>query len=138
MFQRDMLHNCLLPATHWFLAWLISWPSKMLADLHRTTWRYIPHNISLHNHCCENLKSYMVTTFLPINHFHIHFKLWLSCGTTFSNIWDINADVKQYYNTWQRARKWQATSWMTWEQVPAVTVYYMWWHLQDDVIHSVT
>jgi hypothetical protein len=32
--------------------------SKMAVDFQQTTWRYFPENSALHNHCCENLKSY--------------------------------------------------------------------------------
>jgi hypothetical protein len=30
----------------------------MSVDTQQTTWRYIPEDGTLHNHCCENLKSY--------------------------------------------------------------------------------
>jgi hypothetical protein len=51
----------------WFLDELISSTLKMeaicssetLVDAQRTTWRYIPEVDTLHNHCSENLKSYM-------------------------------------------------------------------------------
>jgi hypothetical protein len=33
-------------------------PSEMSVDFQRTTWRYIPEDSILHNHSCENLKSY--------------------------------------------------------------------------------
>jgi hypothetical protein len=50
----------------WFLAQLIFSTLKMEAicssetsvDTQRTTWRYIPEDGILHNHCCENLKSF--------------------------------------------------------------------------------
>jgi hypothetical protein len=32
--------------------------SKMSVDFEWTTQRYIPEDRTLHNHCCENLKSY--------------------------------------------------------------------------------
>jgi hypothetical protein len=33
--------------------------SEMWADFQQqTTWRYIPEDKTLHNHCCENLESY--------------------------------------------------------------------------------
>jgi hypothetical protein len=32
--------------------------SKTSVDFQRTTWRYIPEDSTLHNHPCENLKSY--------------------------------------------------------------------------------
>jgi hypothetical protein len=32
---------------------------KTLVDFQRTTLRYIPEDRALHNHCCENLKSYI-------------------------------------------------------------------------------
>jgi hypothetical protein len=31
--------------------------SETSVDTQRTTWRYIPEDGTLHNHCCENLKS---------------------------------------------------------------------------------
>jgi hypothetical protein len=53
--------------SRWYLARLIPWPwkwkwhvsLKMLLHFQWTTWRYIPQDIILHNHRCENLKSYM-------------------------------------------------------------------------------
>jgi hypothetical protein len=33
--------------------------SEMLVDFQRTTQREIPENRTLHNHCCEKLKSYI-------------------------------------------------------------------------------
>jgi hypothetical protein len=33
----------------------------------RTTWRHIPEDDTLHNHRCENLKSYNFTLFLPLH-----------------------------------------------------------------------
>jgi hypothetical protein len=33
-------------------------PSETLVDFQQTTQCYIPEDRSLHNHCCENLKSY--------------------------------------------------------------------------------
>jgi hypothetical protein len=52
--------------SRWFLAQLILRTLKMDAicssetsvDFHRTTRRYIPEDSTLHNHRCENLKSY--------------------------------------------------------------------------------
>jgi hypothetical protein len=35
-------------------------------DFYRTTRRYIPEDCTLHNHRCENLKSYMVEVYLYI------------------------------------------------------------------------
>jgi hypothetical protein len=34
--------------------------SEMSVDIQRTTRRYIPEGSTLHNHRCENLKSYIV------------------------------------------------------------------------------
>jgi hypothetical protein len=53
----------------WFLPELISSTLKMKAicssetpvDTQRTTRRYIPEDGTLHNHRCENLKSYMIS-----------------------------------------------------------------------------
>jgi hypothetical protein len=39
--------------------------SEMSVDFQQTTWRYIPEDSTLHNHCCENLKSYMPQTNSP-------------------------------------------------------------------------
>jgi hypothetical protein len=36
-----------------------TWSSKTLVDLQWTTWHYIPEDRTLHNHCGENLKSYI-------------------------------------------------------------------------------
>jgi hypothetical protein len=33
--------------------------TETLVDTERTTRRYIPEADTLHNHCCENLESYM-------------------------------------------------------------------------------
>jgi hypothetical protein len=61
----------LLPTSWWFPSWLNleswRWRRKTLADFQWTTRRYIPEDKSLHNHSCENLKSY-----LPQCHFVIH------------------------------------------------------------------
>jgi hypothetical protein len=35
-----------------------TYSSEMSVDFQRTTWRYIPEDRTLHNHRCENLKSY--------------------------------------------------------------------------------
>jgi hypothetical protein len=37
---------------------------ETLVEFQRDTWRYIPEDITLHNHRCENLTSYM-TRFSP-------------------------------------------------------------------------
>jgi hypothetical protein len=34
--------------------------SETSVDFQRTTWRYIPEGINLHNYRCENLKSYIL------------------------------------------------------------------------------
>jgi hypothetical protein len=39
-------------------ALLVACSSKMLVNFQWTTQRYIPEDRTLHNHCCENLKSY--------------------------------------------------------------------------------
>jgi hypothetical protein len=49
--------------SHWYLARLIRpWRrrcySETSVDFQRTTRRYIPEDSTLHNHCCENLKTY--------------------------------------------------------------------------------
>jgi hypothetical protein len=31
---------------------------ETLVDFQQATWRYTPEDKTLHNHCCENLKSY--------------------------------------------------------------------------------
>jgi hypothetical protein len=46
--------SALLPASCWFLAWLI----LQSADFQQTTRRYIPKGRPLHNNHCENIKSY--------------------------------------------------------------------------------
>jgi hypothetical protein len=38
--------------------------SEMFVDIQRITWNYIPEDSTLHNHRCENLKSYIVTNIL--------------------------------------------------------------------------
>jgi hypothetical protein len=38
--------------------------SEMLVDFQQTTCRYIPEDSTLHNHHCENLKSYIVSVVL--------------------------------------------------------------------------
>jgi hypothetical protein len=35
------------------------WQAETSVDFQRTTWRYIPEDSTLHNHHCENLKSYI-------------------------------------------------------------------------------
>jgi hypothetical protein len=37
--------------------------SETLADFQQNTWRYIPEDRTLHNHWCENLRSYTVIKF---------------------------------------------------------------------------
>jgi hypothetical protein len=39
------------------LARITPFPSEMSAEFQRTTWRFIPEDGTLHNHCCENHKS---------------------------------------------------------------------------------
>jgi hypothetical protein len=56
--------------SRWFLAQFIFFTLKMEAiissetyfDFQRTTRRYIPEDRTLHNHCCENLQSYIAFT----------------------------------------------------------------------------
>jgi hypothetical protein len=62
------------PLSRWFLAELISSTLKMEAicssetsvDTQRTTRHYIPQDGTLHNHRCENIKSYRAITFQPV------------------------------------------------------------------------
>jgi hypothetical protein len=42
----------------WTLKMEATCSSKPSADFRRATWRYIPENVTLRNHRCENLKSY--------------------------------------------------------------------------------
>jgi hypothetical protein len=37
--------------------------SETSVDFWRTTWCYIPGDSTLHNHCCENLKSYLLISY---------------------------------------------------------------------------
>jgi hypothetical protein len=37
----------------------VTYSSEMLIDFQRATWRYIAEERPLHNHRCENLKSYL-------------------------------------------------------------------------------
>jgi hypothetical protein len=37
--------------------------SEMSVDFPWTTWHYIPEHRTLHNHCCENLKSHIYNAF---------------------------------------------------------------------------
>jgi hypothetical protein len=37
----------------------VTWSSETLVDFQRTTLHYIPEDRTLHNHRCENLKSYL-------------------------------------------------------------------------------
>jgi hypothetical protein len=60
----------LLPASRWLLAWLIlrhwSWGDMLLRNVNWLSTDYTalyPEDRTLHNHCSENLKSYL--TFLP-------------------------------------------------------------------------
>jgi hypothetical protein len=41
--------------------------SSETVDFQWTTWCYIPEDRTLHNHCCENLKSYEDSTILSVN-----------------------------------------------------------------------
>jgi hypothetical protein len=45
--------------------------SEMLVDIQWTTWHYIVENSILHNHCCENLKFYIVFSTSCIRHHKI-------------------------------------------------------------------
>jgi hypothetical protein len=38
--------------------------SEISVDFQRTTWHYFLADRTLHNHCCENLKSYMILLLL--------------------------------------------------------------------------
>jgi hypothetical protein len=40
-------------------------------DLQLTIWRYIPEDITVHNHCCENLISYKHTVIGRLQGIHI-------------------------------------------------------------------
>jgi hypothetical protein len=40
--------------------------SKMSVDFQHTTWPYAPEDSTLHNHHCENLKSYIVFLFYGV------------------------------------------------------------------------
>jgi hypothetical protein len=60
---------CLLPASCWFLIWLTlqpemedTCPSGTSVDFQVTTWRYIPEDRTVHNHCCDNLNSYIIAS----------------------------------------------------------------------------
>jgi hypothetical protein len=33
--------------------------SETWVDFQQAAWRYVPEDRNLHNHCCENLKSYV-------------------------------------------------------------------------------
>jgi hypothetical protein len=39
-----------------------TYSSETLVDFQRTTLCYIPEDRAVHNHCCENLKSYKLNT----------------------------------------------------------------------------
>jgi hypothetical protein len=42
----------------------VSCPSKTSVDFQQTPWRYVPEDRTLHNHECENLKSYTDKTII--------------------------------------------------------------------------
>jgi hypothetical protein len=52
-----VLVSCL---TYWTLKMVVIYSSEMLVDFQWTTRRYIPEDNILHNHRCENLKSYKI------------------------------------------------------------------------------
>jgi hypothetical protein len=41
--------------------------SETSVDFQRTTWRYVPEDITLHNQNCENLKSYIAYVFFLVS-----------------------------------------------------------------------
>jgi hypothetical protein len=58
--SRQQADFCLLPASCWYLPWLILSPSKwsrhVPSKCRLTARRYIPEDRTLHSHCCENFK----------------------------------------------------------------------------------
>jgi hypothetical protein len=40
--------------------------SETLVNFNVTTWRYIPEDSKLHTHCCENLKSHILCSFVRL------------------------------------------------------------------------
>jgi hypothetical protein len=42
--------------------------SRQAVDFQWTTWHFIPEDGTLHNHCCENLESYMRNFNLVLSH----------------------------------------------------------------------
>jgi hypothetical protein len=74
---------CLLPAWCWCFAWLSSTlnmeatcSSETTVDFQRTTRNYIPEDRILHNHRCEDLKSYLLFFLLS---------LFISCFPCFTH-----------------------------------------------------
>jgi hypothetical protein len=53
--QAFVLVPCL---AYWTLKMVVIYSSEMLVDFQWTKWHYIPEDSTLHNHRCENLKSY--------------------------------------------------------------------------------
>jgi uncharacterized membrane protein len=70
--------------------------SEKSIDFQRTTRRYIPEDRTLHNHRCENLKSYVLLT-LYIVYFALMMVIKYSEGDmTFSSIAFIPAFIREY------------------------------------------
>jgi hypothetical protein len=65
-FRRTMKRPLLEATAIFYLAYSLTltteatWSSNLLAYFQWTTWHYIPENITFHNHCCEDLKTYTV------------------------------------------------------------------------------
>jgi hypothetical protein len=56
---------------------------RNLVDFHRITWRYIPENVTLHSHRCENLKSNKLLVCYSQGECQMHFLLTV-CDTSLS------------------------------------------------------
>jgi hypothetical protein len=76
--------------------------SEILVDLYQTTWYCIPVDRTLHNHCCENLKTAYMTDFVS----SVGFFFQRNRGNVTNNTTDntkfiqrIDYYVKKYINT---------------------------------------
>jgi hypothetical protein len=81
--------------------------SETSVDSQRTTWCYIPEDGTLHNHRCQNLKSYDVTTVLQAERLaHTHSSVSVGCqflmavtmkGTVFWLVMPCNSERAQRF-----------------------------------------
>jgi hypothetical protein len=66
----------------WYINYIWSFviPTLMMVDFQRIIWHYFPEDRTLHNHRCENLKSYAASALLSLSYWQIFFKVCILCA----------------------------------------------------------